>query len=142
MKIIFIFAALILLFGCNNDNLKDSSYDDDCDYSSCETVEPFYTDISIKFTRNAENPNPTIYLMNGYYDEGSIIDSIETDTVSGKIASKSVLLNFQYTVFIKYISGTDTIIAIDGDYVHKNTYNECDSICWAVYNTKFNLKLK
>lgn len=145
MKYIFSIIIAFLLLGCQNTITKSFDDDDDfndCDYSTCNTEEPFVAEISVKFTRNSENLNPVIYIMNGYYDNGTIIDSIETDTVDGNVAKKTLPLNFQYTVFTKYQKSADTIIAIDGAYVYKKTYQECDSTCWDIYNTKFNIKLK
>ena len=136
-----VFVFLAVLIGCNS-NYKDGWESDDCDYSDCNTVEPVSAFVSIKFTRNEANPNPTIYVMRGFFDNGVIIDTIKTDTVSAFEADLTLPVNFQYTFFTKYVDGNDTIIAIDGAYVRKKSRTECDSICWSVENTIFNIKLK
>ena len=136
-----IFLLLVVLLGCNS-NYKDGWESDDCDYSDCNTLEPVSADISVRFTRNESNPTPTIYVMRGFYDNGVIIDTIKTDTVSAFTADLVLPVDFQYTFFTKYIDGKDTIIAIDGGYVAKKSRTECDSICWTVENTNFNIKLK
>ena len=113
-----------------------------CDFTNCNGVEPFSTNLYIKFSRNKENPNPEIFLMSGFYEDGTIIDSISTDTVAGNIAVFNVPLKNQYTVFAKYKSANAQITAIDGAFVLKKTYTECDSICWQIKNNFFNIKLK
>jgi len=137
LKIVFI---LVLAFftSCTNQFSNSFDYDDDfggdCDYSSCDGIEPYFADIYIKFTRNNENPNPKIYLMSGFYENGVVIDSVSTDTIDGEKVIINVNLNYQYTVFIKYVSGENIITAIDGAYVHKSSYMVCDSVCWNVNN--------
>ncbi len=144
--IIFFFALMLAACNMHMKNGYDDFGDDDagnnCDYSNCNGIEPFNTDLYIKFTRNKENPNPKIFLMSGFYEDGVIIDSISTDTVSGKIAVFNVALNIQYTVFCKYKSGNAQITAIDGAFVQKKSYTVCDSVCWQIKNNFFNIKLK
>lgn len=136
-----IFLFLTILVACNSD-YKNNWESDDCNYSDCNTVEPVFADVSVTFTRNEANPSPTIYVKRGFYDNGVIIDTIKTDTVSGFWADIMLTVDFQYTFYTKYIDGKDTIIAIDGGYVRKKSRKECDTICWSVENTMFNIKLK
>ena len=139
-----IFLLIIIFFvACAQDNLKDfDDYDDDCNYENCNTQEPFFTDLEIKFTRNAENPSPEIYLLLDKYEDNEIIDTINTDSISGDIAWINVAIGQYYTVYTVYHENNDTIVAIDGNFVLKETYTECDSLCWQVKNTVFNIKLK
>ena len=143
-----IFTIIVLLFSimlsCNKNDTKGYYSDDDCDYYSCNSIEPYYVDIDIIFSRTAENPNPIIYLMSGNFEANNIIDTIFTDSIENYLfrTEISVPLNYNYTVFAEYYDGEDTIVVIDGDFVHKESYVECDSVCWKTYNTSFNVKLK
>lgn len=142
INVIIVLTAL-LLNSCNN-KMKSYYYDDDCDYYNCNSVEPFYTYLEIDFSRTLENPNPNIYIMLGDFEDNNIIDTIKTDTIEDYLFSTetSVLLNYNYTVYAEYYVGNDTILAIDGAFVHKESYTECDSTCWKVKNNYFNVKLK
>ncbi len=144
-KIIILIIVFLSIFNaCSKNNIKGYYYEDDCDYYSCNSVEPFFVDIDVLFSRTAENPNPTIYLMLGNFEDNKIIDTFYTDSVEDYLFRMdiSVPLNMKYTVFAEYYVDNDTIVAIDGDFVHKDSYTECDSTCWKTYNTRFNVKLK
>ena len=143
MKIIYFLLIVSMALSCNTNNFKDFDDDDyDCDYSTCNTVEPFYADIKVKFSRDIDNPAPVIYLLSGYYEENKILDTIATDTISDNYIYINVAVGHQYTVYTVYKSGNDTIVAIDGNFVTKESYEMCDSLCWEVENTVFNIKLK
>ncbi len=140
-SLILIFSFLI--FSCDK---KKSFYDDyeECDYSNCISVEPYYADLRISFSRTAENPNPKIYVMRGFFENQNFIDTICTDSLEDYLfyAELFVPLNYNYTLAAEYFVDDDTIWVIDGKYVYKKFYYECDSTCWNTYNTNFNLKLK
>jgi hypothetical protein len=137
---------LIFIFftSCTNVRGFDSwdNDDEDCDYYNCNTVEPFDAVLNIKFTRNNQNQNPIIFVKTGYYEDGVVCGEIKTDTVNGDIAHIREPLDFNYSVYTIYKRGNDTILVIDGAYVHKIHYQECDSTCWQIKNANFNLKLK
>ncbi|MBN2663687.1 MAG: hypothetical protein JXR68_08570 [Bacteroidales bacterium] len=137
-----IISISVTIFSCNSSNLKD--YDDDCTNFYCETNEPYYTDINIKFSRTTECPNPTIYIMLGHYGEGTIYKEISTDSLEDYIydIDVEVSINAYYTIYTKYIVNNDTITAIDGDFVYKESYVECDYECWKIKNKHFNINLK
>jgi len=142
-KILFVLLFVFFFISCES-QLKYDEEDYDCDYSSCTTEEPFYADLQINFTRNEENPNPTIYVVSGYYEENTVIKTIKTDTIENYMFSVTVPVNInsQYCVYAVYKKGNDTITAIDGAYVYKDYYNVCDSVCWRTHNSYFNIKLK
>lgn len=147
MKTQYSLLVLILLFSACSNQVK-SNYDgvssdySDCDYYNCDSEEPFSTQIYVKFTRNSENPNPVIYLKNGYYDSGEVVDTFKTISIAGNVANFNVSLNQQYTVYTDYKLGDKNITAIDGKLVMKKSRVECDSTCWSITNTVFNIKLK
>jgi len=136
------FFALFVVSSCGTEDYK--SYDDDCSNFSCITTEPFYTNINIKFTRTNEQPNPTIYIMTGNYGEGNVFRTVHTDSVANYLfdIDVQVPINTYYTVFTRYIKNNDTITALDGDFVYKESYEECGYNCWKIKNRYFNINLK
>ena len=127
MKLFFsisIFLSFLLLM----QNCQTITYDEeDCYYNNCNTIEPFETLLSVNYTKNDQNPHPLILLMSGHYEENNIIDTLSPDSTNLQVW---VSLNHYYTVVAKYKVGNDSVIAIDGKYLEKKSYWECDSLCW------------
>lgn len=144
IQFLIIINISLTIFSCNASNLKDFDDDDDCTNFTCDTIEPFYTNINIKFSRSNEYPNPTIHIISGHYGEGTIYKEIQTDSLENYIfdIDVEVRINAYYTVYTKYIVNNDTITAIDGDFVYKESYIECDYECWQIKNSHFNISLK
>ncbi len=131
----------LIAFGCSHGLLKE--YDDDCDYSDCQTQEPFYTEIYIDFTKIQPPDKCEIYVFQSVFENSSCIDTIQTDSsVRETIIYPHLTLTKRYYIAAKYIISGDTILAIDSKIVEKTAYTECDSVCWKIKNQYFNVKLK
>ncbi len=141
LKNISLIICALIIFSCQKTQLKDDSY---CDDFSCMTEEPYYTNIEIDFSRTEETPNPIIYIAKGYYEDENIVEIINTDTVENYYFDiyVNVAVNFYYTVYTRYRKDGEIITAIDGKYVYKESYEECDYYCWRVKNKDFNIRLK
>ena len=137
---IILFLILFFSLGCQQTQIKD--------YVDCQCVEqePFRGNLVIYFTRSTEQRSPQILLMNGFYEEGDIIDTIRTDTVPAyrDFVFYPVGIGHYYTAVAIYNRGNDTIYAVDGDFFSKATYydSDCDTTCWKIEGYQLNVKLK
>ena len=129
-KDFFFSMALILLITCVN-----------CDgcFSSCDSG-PFFADLQIKLTVNAENKDIPIEVFRGLYDDGVLIIQ---DTISpGDLIDGRVIYNLEagikYAASAIYKDGAKTIIAIDGGEMSLAS-DECD--CDYPTNLTLNLRL-
>jgi len=136
LKLIILFAIIVVISSCYTNQYPD--YSEDCEAYNCQTEEPYEAKLYISFTKNSENQNPQLLLLEGLYEDNNVIDTLDTQNATFNI---DVLINHHYTVVAKYIKGSDTIIAIDAAYVEKQSYYECDYICWKVKDGNIDVKL-
>lgn len=136
------FVLSLFIFACQDASYKD--YDDQCANFTCNTTEPFYANINIRFSKSNDYPSPIIYVMTGHYGEGNVFKEIVTDSLNNYTLDIDVeiTLNAYYTVYTQYITDEDTVTAIDGDFVYKESYEECGYDCWKTKNTSFDISLK
>jgi len=138
--IIFAFFLSILTFPfCTG---WDVTSEEDCeypDYSDCNTTEPFNVKLEISLTNNDDFPENNLTLYDGYIEDGIIYD---TFTVQSNYFEIEVPVNRRYSAKVMYISNSDTIIAVDGTKIVKNSKVNCDSICWTVSGKTLDLTLK
>lgn len=132
----YLFVIIFLFVSC--DKLTDEDECDDVDYSDCNTEEPFRDSLHIKLTINDENEKVKLVIYDGDFEDGIAITQIETE--KSKI-NVEVLLDREYSASAEYISGKDTIIAIDGTNIKKKSKTYCDSTCWSIKNQDLDLRL-
>ncbi len=125
---------------------EKSIYFKDVSDCQCITEEPFYGNLTIEFTRDTEQRSPQILILSGFYEENNVIDTLQTDTVPAyrDFIYYQVPVNHYYTAVCLYIRDGDTIRAVDGGFVKKESYydSDCDTICWKLTGSNLNLKLK
>ena len=141
-NIIIISTAIVVfaVYAISCDILNSTS-DEDCeypDYSDCMTDEPREPYLHIKLTVNEQNPKVKISMYEGNLGEDTAIYTIETDTSYYELG---VYFDERYTITAQYLSGEDTIIAIDNTKITKSTYTNCDSTCWQIYGREVDLTL-
>ncbi len=112
----------------------------------CITQEPFDGFLTIEFTRDTAQRSPQILILSGYYEEHNIIDTLQTDTVPAyrNFIYYRVPVNHYYSAVCLYVRNGDTIRAIDGNFLKKESYydSDCDTICWKLTGSTLNVKLK
>ena len=112
----------------------------------CITQEPFDWFLTIEFTRDTAQRSPQILILSGYYEEHNIIDTLQTDTVPAyrNFIYYRVPVNHYYSAVCLYVRDGDTIRAIDGNFLKKESYydSDCDTICWKLTGSTLNVKLK
>ncbi len=111
-----------------------------CDgcFSSCDSG-PFFSDLEIKLTVNAENKDIPIEVFRGLYDDGVLI--IQDTISSGDLINGRVIYNLEagmkYAAAATYKDGAKTIIAIDGGEM-----SLASDDCNCDYPTKLTLNLR
>ncbi|MBU0488147.1 MAG: hypothetical protein KKD31_09380 [Bacteroidetes bacterium] len=144
-KITFIIGsigALVILLhisACETSDLSSTYDDGTCDYSDCQTSEPYEGLLHLSLTRNAENPNVPICIFRGKFENN---DLIYTDTARVSVFSVFLPTDTYYTATAEYRTGVKKIIAIDGDEIRVSQYTICDSTCWNITEPTLDLRLK
>ncbi len=143
-KLPILLLLVLSLVACNTRLSLMDDGTEGCDYSQCNSQEPQFAVLNVKFTRSIVQRNPNIFLMVGRFEDQNYLDTIRTDTVPAyrDFVMIPVDIDHYYTVVAQYIRGKDTIYAIDGSYVYKTFYYQCDSVCWQIKGYNLNVKLK
>ena len=134
LLILIVIFTGILMFSCNQ--LRDCS---DTDYSDCNTVETKFSNLKVRITINSENQIIPIKIYFGNIEDNKLFKSFDTT-----ISEFQYLLptNERFTLAAQYISGDDTIVAIDEGYMKTKSQITCDSICWTLKEDDADLRLK
>jgi len=137
LLIILKLSIIILVFfiSCTKNNY---SIDKKSEYI-CDSIEPTVGDLNIYLSINNEYPKVTVYIYKGKFEDGAIIDSIESSSIKNFY---TVNLNSYYTAVAKYIRNNDTILVVDGEMLNKKFYEGETSDCWLITGGSLNLKLK
>lgn len=136
---------IFFIVSCNNLNIENSNVEDeDCTNFTCQKEEPQNATLIIRFTRNLDNTDPIIFISTGYWETHIDIKKIATDTIPQYMSYVDVEVPIDrfYTVYTYYLKNQDTIIAIDGKFVYKNKYVDCQTDCWEIKNSEFSIRLK
>lgn len=122
----------LLFWACNG-----SSGDCDPDYY-CDGYYPSYGDLSIRVTPDQQNPCVPITVYIGQFEEDVVYFN---DTICNTSITYSLEVDYYYSVAAKYLRGTDTIVAIDGDKISVSSNDNCGYTCYEVNDANLNLKL-
>ena len=121
----FFYILIMLLLACErNENINI----DEFDCSECYQEKPDSVLLNASVTINSNNPYVALIIYKGNVEDGTI-DYIDTTYIQDYWLV--VKVDEYYSVKAKYVSGTDTIYAIDGDHVKlKHTDSNCDEPCY------------
>lgn len=120
---------------------KNSS-PEDCttyDYYDCNTVEPINQNIELSFSINKYIKKIPYVVYEGYVDTGK---ELFRDTATQSSVSFVGNFDVYYSVKAEYIIDGKKIFAIDGGKMKKTETVKCDSVCWDVKGTNFDLNLR
>ena len=126
---------LVLAFSCEQDPFV---FDVNCD--ECFFYEPDSADLIVDLTINEENPYVPLVFYRGEIEEENIewIDTAYSETL---YLYSPVGENYSIKAFYK--SGTQTIIAVDGDKMTTSRVSDvCDYDCWVVRGGILDVRLK
>jgi len=133
-KFFLVTLFLVIPFGCED----MEAFFVDCD--ECYALKPEYTDLTIKFTINEENPYVRYILYSGNFDTG---DTIAIDTTFRTKVIWTLDVNKYYSVKAEYSSGARTIYAIDGNELRtKKESSSCDEECYIILGDELDVRLK
>lgn len=133
MKKILLFQFLLLLVSISGCEDPD---DLDCDF--CTTDKPGASDLKVKLTINDQNTSVSITIFLEKKD-GHIVYNGE---VNKENFNYEVPLMRYYVVQAVYLVDSDTIYAIDGDYMKPKKSSCDDEECWIVKGDVFDVRLK
>ncbi len=126
---------LIIGFSCEEDPFV---FDVNCD--ECFTSEPDSADLIVDITINEENPFVPLVFYRGDVEE----DNIEwIDTSYSETLYLYSPVNEYYSIKAFYKSGSQTIIAVDGDRMKTTRVSDvCDYDCWVIKGGTLDVRLK
>ncbi len=138
--IIFLIFNTLLISSCDFDNTI--STDEECDfpdYSTCDTYNPSTAFLDIYLTINDENPTVKLDIYDGDVENGYLYAQINADS---SYTYLEVAIDREYSISAHYKSGEDSIFAVDGTNLRKQSYEYCDSTCWSIYGGRLDVRLK
>ena len=136
-----VFFCNVLMYFLILSNIGCNIFDEECEerpfWIECEHQRPTNGIINISVTINSENPSVPINVYRGDFELGILIlsDTLNIDKV------EYVLPINKYSATAKYISGQDTIIAVDGGEISVKLIEYCNENCWEVYDANLDLEL-
>lgn len=124
-NILLSFLAIFIVVSCErNEGVNLDGFD--C--LECYQQKPEWVKLEATVTINDENPFVALVIYKGNFED-NVIDFIDTTLTSDYWVD--VHPDQYYSVKAKYIRGTDTIYAVDGDKVKlKHTDTNCDQPCY------------
>ena len=132
------FSAILSAAGCE---LFGLSSDEGCEVRpflhACEPDRPTLGRLEVSVTVDAEFPRVPISI---YRDDFELGDLVLSDTAATDEAEYTLPMG-EYSATATYISGQDTVVAVDGDEITTALVIYCDGRCWEVYNADLNLEL-
>lgn len=130
--ILFIFAAI---FSCEKNPFI---FDVNCD--ECYLNEPDSADLIVDLTINKENPFVPLVFYRGEIEDNNIewIDTAYSET----LYLYSPVEEY-YSIKAFYKSGSQTLIAVDGDKLKTRKVSDvCDNECWVIRGGILDVRLK
>ncbi|MBE0652820.1 MAG: hypothetical protein IH594_03420 [Bacteroidales bacterium] len=129
--------ALITVFSCEN---MPFLFDVDCDPAVCTLNEPDSADLIVSLTINGENPYVPLIFYRGKIED-NIIEWIDTSFSETLYLYSPV--NEYYSIRAFYKSGTQAIIASDGDKLKTVRISDvCEYDCWIIRGGILDVRLK
>lgn len=113
--------------------------EEECDYSSCMTIPPTTGKLTIKVTRNEQNPYVPISIYLGKFENGILL---LRDTLNENIKTFDVPIDQFITASAYYNMDNQKVIVMNSGKVKLKKEKTCDSICYWVIDLTLSLKLK
>lgn len=138
-KLTVLLVIVLLSISCNKNSFDNS--DVDCytyDYSDCNTSRPYDTELKLLFSINKDFTWVPFEIYKGNVDDGELI---LRDTAWNSTITYIMPIPEKYSVRAKYERNGQIIYAIDGSKLEATSKQICDSSCWSVDETEFDLML-
>lgn len=126
MKIYYttlVIIGLLALSSCFKDN--DS---DECDPNKvCYTDAPPTLYVRLHLSPSPDGSTVTVRLYEGNVDDGELYDTFETSDVE---ETYLLPVDQYYSAEAEYTDGATTIIAVDGERLNQESFQNCDETCY------------
>ncbi|MGM0477877.1 MAG: hypothetical protein ACQERC_01550 [Bacteroidota bacterium] len=100
----------------------------ECDQSiTCYTQKPDELFVKLDLSKNGNDSPVEVTFFKGDIDEG---DTIENFTTLSSDESYLMPINEDYSATARYQEGENTIIAVDGDRLSAESFENCDETCY------------
>jgi hypothetical protein len=130
-----IILCLLSIIGCDPDPNDEKKTECTNRPSSCRETTFTEGTLKIKFTLNAQNPTPTIYVYEGDYNTENPQNPKYTfgvdSTVSSPYCTKNIPVG-KYSAKISYIVDGAIIDAIDGGSIESEGISYCEGKCYEI----------
>ncbi len=115
--------SVLIVFSCGK-----TTGNGDCDQSiTCYTQKPEELFVKLQLSKN-ENDSPVeVTFYKGDIDDGATIENFTTLATE---ESYLMPINEDYSATARYQEGDDTIIAVDGDRLSAESFENCDETCY------------
>jgi hypothetical protein len=137
--LIFLIALLCLLplMGCTDEEGED--WEDECDPCPSDCHQTPFTEgkLVAEVTINAENPEVTLRIYEGDFEDGFLIDSVNLSVTS----YETTLPLGDYSGVVEYQVGGYTVVAVDGDSINNDSEDCCTGPCYEINNAHLDLLL-
>ena len=141
ISFIFLAVSLFSFSGCKDFLLNETEDCENPDYSDCDTKQPYSAFLKMKISEGDELEFIEVRLYKGEIEENELYTNY-TEIDSGQtIIKKEVLFEHTYSAEAVYLRDSDTIVCIDGTFIEKKSYTNCDSTCWYVKGDEMDLRL-
>jgi hypothetical protein len=134
---IFLIALLcfLLLMGCSYEE-----EDDACEPCPSDCHHTPFTEgkLEVEVTINAENPQVTLMIYEGDFEDGILIDSVNLSVTS----YETTLPLGDYSGVVEYQVGSYTVVAVDGDSIENDSEDCCTGPCYEIDNAHLDLMLE
>jgi hypothetical protein len=124
---------ILPLMSCADEDEECDPCPSDCHYT------PFTEGkLEVQVTINAENPEVTLRIYEGDFEDGFLIDSVDLSVTS----YERTLPIGNYSGVVEYQVGGYTVIAVDGDSIGNDSEDCCTGPCYEISNAHLDLMLE
>ncbi len=134
-KATFLLVLALVLLGCK------SKYEDctEEDYNNCNPSRPSVGEAEILVTINDENPEVTLALFEGDFEDGNLVWEKE---LNYEQHTELLKVEKYYSFVVTYQKDQQTIVAVDGGAVGVERYTMCEYTCYEVKPLSIDCALK
>ena len=131
--VLIILLCLLPLMGCTDEG------EEECDPCPSDCHYTPFTEGKLKaeVTINAENPEVTLSIYEGDFEDGFLIDSVNLSVTS----YETTLPLGDYSGVVEYKVGGYTVVAVDGDSIENDSEDCCTGPCYEIVNAHLDLVL-
>lgn len=132
---IFLLVFIMFFPGCK-DKYEDCTEED---YNNCNTFRPETGIAEILLTINNQNPQVTVSLFEGDFEDGNLIWEKDVKTQQ---FTEVLDVEKSYSFTVSYQRDGTSIMAVDGGKIKVVSYTMCEYTCYETKDLTIDLELK